>query len=47
VHHAANGTPEVAPMAQLNRLEIVRIFDYGLAGITPPEPKQRLTAAHH
>jgi len=47
VHHTASGVPEVQPAAMLNRLEIVRIFDYGLAGITPPEPEQRLTAAHH
>jgi rod shape-determining protein MreC len=37
VHYGANGVPEVDPAAHLERLEIVRIFDYGLGGIAPPE----------
>jgi rod shape-determining protein MreC len=37
VHYGAGGTPELNPAANLDRLEIVRIFDYGLGGLTPPE----------
>ena len=37
VHYTNAGVPEVVPAAQLDRLEIVRIFDYGLTGILPPE----------
>jgi rod shape-determining protein MreC len=29
--------PEVVPFAQLDRLEVVRVFDYGLRGLLPPE----------
>jgi rod shape-determining protein MreC len=32
-----HGAAEVEPAARLDRLEIVRIFDYGLHGVTPPE----------
>ena len=42
VHYTANNVPEVEPFAQLDRLEIVRIFDYGLTGIQPPESPSRL-----
>ena len=35
-YNAAN-VPEVEPAAQLDRLEVVRIFDYGLNGVAPPE----------
>ena len=41
VHWNANGTPEVQPAADLERLGILRIFDYGLDGITPPEAPGR------
>lgn len=41
VHYTANNTPEVEPSAQIERLEIVRIFDYGLRGIIPPEATAR------
>ncbi len=37
VHYVANGQPALAPAADLGRLEILRIFDYGLGGILPPE----------
>ena len=37
VHYTASGAPEVEPAAMLQKLEIVRIFDYGLTGVTPPE----------
>ena len=37
VHHTSAGVPEVVPAAHLNRLEMVRLFNYGLSGIVPPE----------
>ena len=37
VHYNAANVPEVEPVAALDRLDIVRIFDYGLAGATTPE----------
>ena len=42
VHFSAANVPEVIPAAMLDRLEVVRIFDYGLGGITPPEAPGRL-----
>lgn len=46
VHVVGPNAIEVVPAARLDRLEIVRIFDYGLHGITPPEPPPaRLQAA--
>jgi rod shape-determining protein MreC len=42
VHFSAANVPEVVPAAMLDRLEIVRIFDYGLAGIAAPEAVGRL-----
>jgi rod shape-determining protein MreC len=50
IHYTAGGSAEVEPAALLTRLEVVRIFDYGLTGVAPPEPAsagERLTAAHH
>ena len=44
VHYAANHVPEVEPLAMLDRLEVVRIFDYGLRGITEPEAPSRAAA---
>ena len=44
VHYTSSGVPEVEPTAMLQKLEVVRIFDYGLTGMTPPE---RLTAGRH
>lgn len=41
VRYAANGMPEVEPLARLNRLDTVRLFDYGLNGILPPEAVAR------
>jgi rod shape-determining protein MreC len=38
VHYNSSGTPEVEPAAMLQNLEVVRIFDYGLNGVVPPEP---------
>ncbi len=37
VHHNAANVPEVEPFADLDRLDVVRIFNYGLAGVLPPE----------
>ena len=37
VHYSASNVPEVEPSARLDRLEVVRIFDYGLRGIVSPE----------
>jgi rod shape-determining protein MreC len=42
VHFSSTNTPEVVPAAMLTRLEVVRIFDYGLGGIVPPEAAGRL-----
>ncbi len=41
VHYTANNVPEVQPFARLDRLEIVRIIDYGLHGLIPPESAAR------
>lgn len=37
VHYNASNVPEVQPAARLDRLEIVRLFDYGLRGLLSPE----------
>ena len=37
VRYSANNVPEVLPYARLDRLEVVRLFDYGLNGVTSPE----------
>jgi rod shape-determining protein MreC len=47
VHYASNGTPDVEPAAMLQKLEVVRIFDYGLNGVTAPEPPPRPTPGRH
>lgn len=36
-----DGMPEVEPDARLDRLEVVRLFDYGLRGVQPPEQSAR------
>ena len=41
VHYTASNVPEVEPFARLDRLEVVRIFDYGLTGVQPPESPAR------
>ena len=45
VHFTAANVPEVEPAAMLDRLEMVRIFDYGLGGIVPPEAPGRAAGA--
>ena len=42
VHLSATKVPEVVPAAMLDRLEVVRIFDYGLTDIAAPEAPGRL-----
>ncbi len=37
VHYSASNVPEVEPSARLDRLEVVRLFDYGLHGLLAPE----------
>ena len=37
VHFSANNVPEVETDARLDRLEMVRLFDYVLRGVTAPE----------
>ena len=37
VRYTANNVPEVEPAARLDRLEVVRLFDYGLHGLLSPE----------
>ena len=41
VRYNTNGIPEIEPDAQLRNLEIIRIFDYGLGGLSPPEAPAR------
>ena len=41
VHYSAGNAPEVETAARLDRLEVVRIFNYGLRGILPPESAAR------
>lgn len=41
VHYTANRAPEVIPAARLDRLEVVRLFDYGLHGVSAPETVAR------
>lgn len=41
VRYSASNAPEVEPEARLDRLEVVRIFDYGLRGVKPPESTAR------
>ena len=45
VHYGPGGQAQVDPAANLERLEIVRVFDYGLGGIVPPEAPGRATLA--
>ena len=37
VHYTSSGAPEVEPAAMLQKLEVVRIFDYGMTGVVAPE----------
>ncbi|MGC1411389.1 MAG: rod shape-determining protein MreC [Acetobacteraceae bacterium] len=42
VHFSTAKVPEVMPAAMLDRLEVVRVFDYGLTDIAAPEAPGRL-----
>ena len=37
LHVDAGGVLDVIPEASLDRLDVVRIFDYGLSGLVPPQ----------
>ncbi len=37
VHYNSQHVPEVEPAARLDQLEIVRLFDYGIRSVLPPE----------
>ena len=37
VRYSGSNVPEVQTAAQLDRLEVLRLFDYGLNGMAPPE----------
>ncbi len=41
VRISATGSPEVELLARLDRLDVLRIFEFGLAGILPPEAVSR------
>jgi len=41
VHYSASNAPEVDTAARLDRLDMVRIFDYGLRGVAPSESAAR------
>ena len=43
VHFTASNVPEVETAARLDRLEVVRIFNYGLRGLMSPENVARIT----
>jgi rod shape-determining protein MreC len=43
VHYNGN-VPEIEPAARLDRLEVVRLFDYGMRGVVPPESQGTLRA---
>lgn len=47
VHYSATNVPEVEPSAALDRLEMVRIFDYGLQGVVAPEAAHPLAERAH
>ncbi len=47
VHYNAANVPEVEPSADLDRLEVVRIFDYGLPRkVAPDEPRATADRSH-
>jgi rod shape-determining protein MreC len=47
VHYSAANVPEVIPTATLDRLEMIRIFDYGSQTVVPPEaPRVSFDRAH-
>ncbi|MEA2741868.1 MAG: rod shape-determining protein MreC [Acetobacteraceae bacterium] len=47
VHYTSSGAPEVEPAALLQKLEVVRVFDYGLTGMVAPESPAHPTPGRH
>jgi len=47
VHYTSARVPEVVPAARLDSLEIVRIFNYGLAGLRDPEASRPVAERRH
>jgi rod shape-determining protein MreC len=47
VHYGGSASPEVEPAAMLQHLELVRIFDYGLTGMSAPEQPPKPTPGRH
>jgi rod shape-determining protein MreC len=47
VHYTSSGAAEVEPAALLQKLEVVRIFDYGLTGMPTPESPAHPTPGRH
>ncbi len=41
VRYGASNAPEVDPAARLDRLDVIRVFNYGLRGVLPPESAAR------
>lgn len=41
VHYSASNAAEVESAARLDRLDVVRVFNYGLRGVLPPESPAR------
>ena len=46
VHYRGPGDPVVLPAADLARLDLVRIIDFGLAGIVPPDAPGHVAPGH-
>lgn len=47
VRHTSAGVPEVVPVARLNRLEMVRLFDYGHSVIAAPKAPDQIAERQH
>jgi rod shape-determining protein MreC len=46
VHYVRGGVPEVVPAAELGQFGMLRLFDYGLHGIIPPESRETEGRGH-
>lgn len=47
VHYLPSGQPVLEPYARLDHVSILRLFDYGLSAITPPEAPGRVIPRTH
>ncbi|MCQ8277533.1 rod shape-determining protein MreC [Acetobacteraceae bacterium KSS8] len=47
VHYLPSGQPVLEPYARLDHVGILRLFDYGLSAITPPEAPGRVILRNH